>query len=138
MYCIPLISLISLIQDSIKEAMCVANKAENQIKDFVSDVSFKIKSTKYFQWNQLHSIKNIVYHLFLINCLKITLICADWCGSVDWVPICGKVAGSIPSQGTCLGFGPGPQLGAWEIQPIAISLTHHVSLPLFLPPLPSL
>ena len=41
-----------------------------------------------------------------------------------------KVASSIPSQGTCLGCGPDPQLGECERQPL-------VSLPVFLPPLPS-
>ena len=39
----------------------------------------------------------------------------------------------FPSQGTCLGCGPGPQLGARESQPHI-----DVSLPLFLPPFPSL
>ena len=43
-----------------------------------------------------------------------------------------KVASSIPSQGTCLGCGPGPQLGACERQLIDVSLA------LFLPPFPSL
>ena len=40
----------------------------------------------------------------------------------------GVSAGSIPSQGTCLGRGPGPQIGVCERQPMG------VSLPLFLPP----
>ena len=40
-----------------------------------------------------------------------------------------RVAGSIPSQGTCLGCGPGPQEGTLERQPHT-----DVSLPLFLPP----
>ena len=31
-----------------------------------------------------------------------------WCVSVDWALAC-KPKGSIPSQGTCLGCGPGPQ-----------------------------
>ena len=44
----------------------------------------------------------------------------------------GKVASSIPSQGAYLGCGPGPLLGAYKSQPI------NVSLPPFLPPLPSL
>ena len=35
-----------------------------------------------------------------------------------------KVAGSIPSQDTGLGCGPGPQLGACQRQLINISLTH--------------
>ena len=57
-----------------------------------------------------------------------------WCGPVDWVLACKpKVAGSIPHQGTCLGCGPGPQLGAHERQPHI-----DVSLPLFLPPFPAL
>ena len=33
-----------------------------------------------------------------------------WCGSVDWAQAVNQtVASSIPSQGTCLGCGPGPQ-----------------------------
>ena len=50
-------------------------------------------------------------------------------GVAQWIehqPANQKVAGSIPSQGTA-----GP-LGVWEMQPI------DVSLPLFLPPFPSL
>ena len=38
-----------------------------------------------------------------------------------------RVTGSIPTQSTCLGCGPGPQLGAYEGQ-----LHIDVSLPLFL------
>ena len=45
------------------------------------------------------------------------------CRPVNW-----KVAGSIPSQGTRLGCGPGPQWGAHEKQPYT-----DVSLPLSLP-----
>ena len=55
-------------------------------------------------------------------------------GVAQWIecrPADRGVAGLIPSQGTCLGCGPGPQLGR-ERQPIAISLL------LFLPPFPSL
>ena len=53
---------------------------------------------------------------------------------MDWVQAMNQmVAGSIPSQGTYLGCGPGPQKGAHEKQP-------HIdaSLPLFLLPFPSL
>ena len=42
-----------------------------------------------------------------------------------------RVTSSIPSQGTCLGCGPGPWWGVCKRQPHA-----NVSLPLFLPPLP--
>ena len=57
-------------------------------------------------------------------------------GVAQWIehqPSNQSVASSIPSQGTCLGFGPGPQQGAHERQPHI-----DVSLPLFLPPFPSL
>ena len=57
-------------------------------------------------------------------------------GGAQWNergPVSQRVTGLIPSQGTCLGCGPGPQLGAHERQPHT-----DVSLPLFLPPLPSL
>ena len=58
---------------------------------------------------------------------------AQWieCQPGDW-----KVAGSIPGQHICLGYGPGPQLrGVWEATDV--SLTHECFSP-FLPPLPSL
>ena len=54
---------------------------------------------------------------------------AQW---TEFPPVNQKVAGSIPSQGTCLSCGPGPQLGACKRQPIC------VSLPLFLLPFSSL
>ena len=40
-------------------------------------------------------------------------------GVAQWIehwPANQKVAGSIPSQGTCLGCGPGPQWGTYERQ----------------------
>ena len=57
-------------------------------------------------------------------------------GMTQWIergPANQMVTGSIPSQGTCLGCRPGPQLGALERQPHI-----DVSLPLFLLPFPSL
>ena len=57
-------------------------------------------------------------------------------GVAQWIecwPVNPKIAGSIPSQGTCLGCGPGPQQGAHERQ-----LHVGISLPLFLPPFSSL
>ena len=53
-------------------------------------------------------------------------------GLIRW-PANQRVAGSIPSQGTGLGCGPGPQQGERERQSQI-----GVSLPLFLPPFPSL
>ena len=54
-----------------------------------------------------------------------------WCGSVDWVLACELKGHRFDSsQGTCLGCGPGPQLGACKRQ----HLSHmDVSLPLSLP-----
>ena len=48
-------------------------------------------------------------------------------GVVQWIerrPVHWKVTGLIPSQGTCLGCAPGPQLGAGERQQINVSLTY--------------
>ena len=56
-------------------------------------------------------------------------------GVAQWTklqPADCKVASSIPGQGTCLGCGRGPQLGACKKQPM------YVFLPLFLPLFPSL
>ena len=55
---------------------------------------------------------------------------AQW---IEHWPVNQRVTGLIPSQGTCLGCGQGPPLGAWERQ-----LHTDVSLPLFLLPFPSL
>ena len=57
---------------------------------------------------------------------------AQW---IECWPVNQKVASSIPSQDTCPGCGPGPQLGADERQPTDISPTND-SLPLSLPPYP--
>ena len=57
-------------------------------------------------------------------------------GLAQWIehrPMNQRVTGSIPSQGTLLGCGPGPQWGACERQPHI-----DVSLPVFLLPFPSL
>ena len=53
-------------------------------------------------------------------------------GVAEWVECRsanGKVAGLIPSRGMCLGCGPGPLLGAFERQPIDISLAHQCFSP---------
>ena len=55
-------------------------------------------------------------------------------GVAQWIegrPVNRKVAGLIPSQGTCLGCRPAPPLGAHERQP-------HIDVSLFLTPFPSL
>ena len=53
-------------------------------------------------------------------------------GVAQWIecrPVNQRVTSWIPNQGTCLGWGPGPQLGVCKRQPQV-----GVSLPLFLPP----
>ena len=53
-------------------------------------------------------------------------------------PVNQKVASLIPSHGTCLGCGPGPQLSRERGNQSMYLLQINVSLPLFLPPFPSL
>ena len=59
---------------------------------------------------------------------------------VAWWIVCWPegqgVAGLIPSQGTHLGYGPVPQLGACERQLIDVSLSHIDDYLLLLPPFP--
>ena len=56
------------------------------------------------------------------------------CGSgTECRPVDHKVAGSFPGQGTCLGCGPGPQVGVCERQRIDVSLA-----PGYFPPVPFL
>ena len=52
-------------------------------------------------------------------------------GVAQWIerwPVNQRVTGSIPSQDTCLGCGPGPQYGAYERQP-QIEVSPSFSLP---------
>ena len=51
------------------------------------------------------------------------------------LPICWKVVGSIPGQGTCLGRGPGPQLEVCKRQPTGVSLAHRYFPPSLSPSL---
>ena len=57
-------------------------------------------------------------------------------GVAQWIehqPVNQRVTGSIPSQGTCLGCGPGLRYGACERQPHSdVSLSLSPSLPLSL------
>ena len=56
-------------------------------------------------------------------------------GVAQWIecqPVNRKVTASIPSQGTCLGCRPGPQLGECKRQWIGVSLPFFLSLPLSL------
>ena len=67
--------------------------------------------------------------------LKLLKIFNALAGIAQWIECQSanqRVTGSIPSQGTCLGFGPSPQWMALKRQPHI-----DVSLPLFLLPYPS-
>ena len=69
-------------------------------------------------------------------CYVIKLKQVALAGVAQWIecqPVNQRVTGSIPGQGTCLGYGPGSQWGVHERQPHI-----DVSLPLFLPPSSSL
>ena len=46
----------------------------------------------------------------------------DQIGSAGRRPAERKVAGLIPGQGTCLGYGFGPGQGVYRRQPISVSL----------------
>ena len=85
----------------------------------------------------LHSLHHYKPFLFRLKCLSEVLkdqCHPGWYSSVDsaWA-VNQRAAGSIPSQGTCLGCSPGPQWGPRERQPHT-----DVSFPLFLHPFPSL
>ena len=54
---------------------------------------------------------------------------ADVSQWIEHQPANWKVAGLIPSQGTCLGFRPGPQLGMCERQTMGVSLTYRCFFP---------
>ena len=51
---------------------------------------------------------------------------AQW---IERQPVNLKVAGLIPSQGICLGYGLGPWLGVCERQPTDVSLAHRCFSP---------
>ena len=60
-------------------------------------------------------------------------------GVIQWIkhrPGNRKVASSIPSQGTYLGCGRGPQLGVCKRQQMGVSLAHQCSSPSLSPSLP--
>ena len=69
--------------------------------------------------------RNIMSWLLWLGGLSIGLWTKRW-----------KITGSIPSQGTSLGWGPGPWLGACEKQLIDVSLAHWCFFPSLSPSLP--
>ena len=75
-------------------------------------------------------------HVLRVHSVPFKKFVCALAGVAQWIehwPVNQRVAGSIPSQDTCLGFRTGPWLGVRKRQPHT-----DVSLPLFLPPFPSL
>ena len=79
-----------------------------------------------------HSFLSLDYLIsFFTENIESTMVgVAQW---IECQPANQRAAGLIPSQGTCLGCGPGPKLGAHKRQPHI-----DVSLPFFLLPFPSI
>ena len=76
----------------------------------------------------------LVLHCCLKNYYHCCFKKSALAGVVQWIecwPVNWGVTCLVPSQGTCLGCGLGPWLGACKRQPRI-----NVSLPLFLPPSP--
>ena len=77
-----------------------------------------------------------------INVQKDLKECPALAGVAQWIehqPVNQGVAGSIPSQGTCLSYRPGSPVGGHVRGNQSMFLLHiDVSLPLFLFPFPSL
>ena len=72
-------------------------------------------------------------HLVCFGSVKINQALAGVAQWIEGWPMNQKIAGSIPSQGTCLGCRPGPQWGECERQPhldvsLALSLLPFLSL----------
>ena len=83
-------------------------------------------------WVSLNWSPNVLENIWKLFWLKMYVVLA---GVAQWIkrqPANQKVASRIPNQGTCLGWEPGHQEGASEWKPHI-----GVSLPLFLPPFPS-
>ena len=63
---------------------------------------------------------------------RLKIIHLSLAGVAQWIklrPANQKVTCLIPSQGTCLGCGPGPQLETWETQLICVSLPDFLPSP---------
>ena len=85
---------------------------------------------------KLPPLSSLLLEMTLSNFMALNIERRALAGVAQWIeclPVNQRVVSSIPSQGTCLGCGPGPQQGVCERQ------SHtDVSLPLFPPPFPSL
>ena len=99
-----------------------------------------IFKTAMYTFENIFNRKNCKWMYIKCIYLNINMYIKEWAlaGVAQWTgcrPGNRKVTCSIPGQGTCLGWGPGPQLGVCERQPIDVSLTHQCFF-LFLSPFP--
>ena len=97
---------------------------------------FALKKNMEVSISRIYHYSYIYYAVAFHNVRKYLFLALT--GVAQWVdhPANQKVAGSIPSQGTCLGCGPGPQLGVHERQLIDVSFAHQYFSPSFSLPCP--
>ena len=116
---------------------CLVCFEQNQVSDAVLSMHPQLHMCVHAHYWTHPCIAAGLYSACASMCLvssRLTTLCpalAEWL--IERRPESQRVAGSIPSQGTGLGCGPGPQCGAHKRQPHI-----DVSLPLFLPLFPSL
>ena len=111
---------------------------------YTSKNSMEISLSPHLHQHSWYKINEFFTNLMNLNdvlslCLKFS--CTAMAGVTQWIecqPVNQRVVGSIPSQGTCLGYGTSPQLwrgggvsGGWERQPhIDVSLPLPLSSPI--------
>ena len=119
----PFLALSPALQD--KRALCFSWTAT--LPHSHLPPHFPTQTLLFCQWGECMPIPRNLWRL-----KKSVLALAAVAQRVECQPASRKVTSSIPSQGTCLGCGPGPQLGACERQPVGVSPSLHPSLPLSL------
>ena len=88
------------------------------------------------RWTHKKTLMKEIKDVLYVKYISIKKYWGALAGVAQWIecrPMNQGVSSSIPSQGTCLGCGPGPQEGERERRPHI-----DVSVPLFFPPFPSL
>ena len=88
------------------------------------DILQQFSSKTHLQWTRMRYGKRGCLSSYSIS--RVYKILSHLTGVAQWIecwPANQSITGWIPSQGTRLGCGPGPQLGACERQPIDVSLT---------------
>ena len=126
-----------LVSQSLKEDSKFLHHQCLYTFPYIISLSFSVFFIFLVTWVSLLIIVSTKTHRILEIIRYLLLALAGVAQRIECWPVNLRVAGSISSQGTNLGSGPGPQLGTCERQPINESLTHWW-FPLFLPPVHSL